>query len=590
MGLFFALGALAFLQIFTGAQAYRNTRQLREDAAWVSHTHEVLQAVQACLTTVIDAETGERGYLLTHDRKYLQPYQEAARKARERLQRVEGLVKDNGPEVIRTRALKGLIKAKLGILDQSLALQAQDPEAALRLLRTGQGKELMDSLRRQVEAIQGEEQALLAARERNSRRGYRAAVLSGAVFFMLGLGMTTALLLLFLRHHRERTQYEQALEQQRLWLHVTLHSIGDGLITTDGTGRVTLMNPAASRMTGWDPEQAAGKPLGAVFPLVNEQTGEPAASPLDRVLREGVTMDLVKHSALVAKGGRVTPVEDSAAPILDASGRVAGMVLVFHDIVERRRQEEEKAALEAQLQEARQRETLGVLAGGIAHDFNNLLTTILGNANLGHLVVETGSKAADCLKAIEKAAVRAGELTSQMLAYAGKGRFWMREVDLNIVLKEIVQLLGAPHAQTVAIQCDLGEIPFVKGDSTQLSQVMGILITNAAEACGPGAQGPVFIRTRAEELDEAAIQDSPWVLPAAPGSYVTLEVGDRGVGMTPEVLARAFEPFFTTKFMGRGLGLAAALGIIRSHGGGLRVWSESGQGSSFKVFLPAWCG
>ena len=247
-----------------------------------------------------------------------------------------------------------------------------------------------------------------------------------------------------------------------------------------------------------------------------------------------------------------------------------------------------QAKLEAQVQEAQKLETLGVLAGGVAHDFNNILTAIVSTANLGSLMVDPGSKVARYFEVIEKASMRAADLTRQLLAYAGEGYYIGAEVNLDIVIKEIRQVLAVSLPRRVTPRCELAErLPFVMGDSTQIFQVLMNLLTNASEAIPEGAEGKIAIRTGAERITGADLASSGLTLPMTPGRYVTVEITDTGTGMTPGVMARVFEPFFTTKFTGRGLGLAAALGIVRRHGGGMRVQSEPGQGSSFKIFLPA---
>jgi len=244
------------------------------------------------------------------------------------------------------------------------------------------------------------------------------------------------------------------------------------------------------------------------------------------------------------------------------------------------------AKLEAHLQEVQKLETLGILAGGVAHDFNNLLTTIMGNTNLASMKVQSDGDPSPHFDAIEKAAMRAADLTRQLLAYAGKANIEMTEVDLGVVIKEITQLLQVSIPSNVSLHFNLAEgLPFVKADATQIFQVLMNFISNAVEASLPDVPGSITIWTREENVDEAATTGL-WALPVVPGPYVTLEVKDTGIGMTPDVMARIFEPFFTTKFTGRGLGLAAVMGIIRSHGGGIKLESEPGQGSSFKIFLP----
>lgn len=261
--------------------------------------------------------------------------------------------------------------------------------------------------------------------------------------------------------------------------------------------------------------------------------------------------------------------------------------LVVSDISERKAAEAEKAKLELQLQEIQKLETLGTLAGGVAHDFNNLLTTIVGNANLGSLAAEARTDTAPYFAAIEKAAMKGADLNRQLLAYAGKGRCSESEMDLDIIVKEISELISVSVPETISFRYDLADrLPFVKGDPTQIFQILLNLILNASEAIPDRTEGLITICTRSETIDAATLGLPGWALPLIPGPYVTLEVTDTGKGMDAEILARIFEPFFSTKFTGRGLGLAAVIGILGSHRGGLRVHSTVGKGSSFKIFLP----
>jgi signal transduction histidine kinase len=192
------------------------------------------------------------------------------------------------------------------------------------------------------------------------------------------------------------------------------------------------------------------------------------------------------------------------------------------------------------------------------------------------------------LMAINKAALRAADLTRQLLAYAGKGKYLTSEVDLNLLVHETAQICSASLPARVALQCELGEpLPPVSGDATQLFQIIMNLVTNAVEACPPDQDARVTVQTRAEWLDPADLAAATWVLPMTVGPCATLEVTDTGSGIPPEILARIFEPFFSTKFAGRGLGLAALMGVLRSQRGGLQVTSSPGHGSAFKLFLPA---
>jgi CheY-like chemotaxis protein len=233
-------------------------------------------------------------------------------------------------------------------------------------------------------------------------------------------------------------------------------------------------------------------------------------------------------------------------------------------------------------------ESLGVLSGGIAHDFNNLLTTILGNTNLGAMHLPPESPAMPYLHQVEQATLRAADLTRQLLAYAGKGRLQVAEVDLNRLVVEMTQLLTVSLSKKAVIRYDLASsLPFISADPSQMQQLVMNLVTNASEAIGDEVSGLITVRTGVEMVDDATQVGLLPALPLAAGEYVTLEVSDTGCGMAPEVRDRIFDPFYTTKFTGRGLGLSAMLGILRSHHGSLKVYSEQGRGSVFKLFLPA---
>jgi len=260
--------------------------------------------------------------------------------------------------------------------------------------------------------------------------------------------------------------------------------------------------------------------------------------------------------------------------------------LYITDISERCRAEEERAQLQAQLQQAQKLESLGILAGGIAHDFNNLLTTILGNVELALMDLTPYSPARPSLEEIRKAAQRASELSGQMLAYSGRGRFVVGPVNLSDLVRETGGLLKASLSSKALLQYDLAaDLPQIVADAAQLRQVVRNLVTNAAEALGDG-EGTITLRTRVMDVDRQYLAQTyvDEKLPA--GRYVSLEVSDTGCGMDEATEARVFEPFFSTKFVGRGLGLPAVLGIVRGHKGAIRVESAPREGARFTVLFP----
>ena len=266
------------------------------------------------------------------------------------------------------------------------------------------------------------------------------------------------------------------------------------------------------------------------------------------------------------------------------------------DITAQKQAESARLALERKLLEGQKLESLGLLAGGIAHDFNNLLSSVVGNASLVRLrlpansgaeeSLQANSGAEESLQAIELAATRAAELCRQMLAYAGKGRFVIEALDLTALVDDLVPLLkvSVAHHGTVRLETVRG-LPAVSADATQLRQIVMNLVLNAADAiAGRGGEIVVATGTMQASTEWLAGCAAGAALPS--GTYVFLEVRDTGVGMPPEVLAKIFDPFFTTKFAGRGLGLAAVLGIVRGHHGALQVRSVPGTGSAFRLLLP----
>ena len=266
----------------------------------------------------------------------------------------------------------------------------------------------------------------------------------------------------------------------------------------------------------------------------------------------------------------------------DTVERLEEIAAYIGALLMRKRLEDEKLALQQQCQDAQKLESLGVLAGGVAHDFNNLLMIIIGHCSLAKLdpgLVESG------LGEIEKAAESAAGLCRKMLAYAGKSRFAAEEVDLRELLDEMVSMLksGIPHNAAIRLEVAPDDA-IIKGDASQLRQVIMNLMLNASEAIGddPGEIGISLVRTRIEE--GRARDHLGRAIPS--GRYACLEVSDTGCGMGAETMRRIFEPFYSTKFTGRGLGLSATLGIINSHGGALQFFSQQRQGTTFKIYLP----
>ena len=382
---------------------------------------------------------------------------------------------------------------------------------------------------------------------------------------------------------------EAALRESEARFRLLAENANDVIWTMNEAGRFTYVSPSVKKLRGYEPSE------------VLSQTMEEAVTPRSlAVLREA----LASFYSLLAAGSRsfdFAPIEVEqtrrdgstvwtevvVTPMLDEAGRFRSLLGVSRDISERRQKEEESRALQAQMLQAQKLESLGVLAGGIAHDFNNILMAILGNAELARAALPTGSPARERVKDIDEASRRAAELCRQMLAYSGRGSFSVETMDLSRLVRGMTNMLEVSVSKKAALRADLPEgLPSISGDPTQIRQIVMNLIINASEAIGDG-QGEIRVRTGAMACSEEYLTEGAQGETPAAGRYVFLDVEDTGCGMDRVTRARIFDPFFSTKFTGRGLGLAAVLGIVRGHGGAIRVTSEPGSGTTFRVLFPA---
>jgi PAS domain S-box-containing protein len=346
---------------------------------------------------------------------------------------------------------------------------------------------------------------------------------------------------------------------------------------------VLEFNAAAARLYGYRREAVLGK---SFLELVPAPDRELVRSELTKMLRSG---ESVTFETWLNQPGAERVVEWTLSRVLDADGEPMCAVAVSPNP----RQlvgtapDAELAKLDRKLQDAQKMDSLAVLAGGIAHDFNNLLVGILGGADLALLSLPATSPACEHLEIIRESAVRAAELSKQMLAYSGKGQFLLKKVSLSDVLWDTAHLLEVSVGKRSALKYDLAKnLPLVAVDVTQIRQLTMNLVTNACEAIGDDA-GIIGIETGAVECSDRYLKESYGDRELTPGRYVYLEISDNGCGIEAAAMGRIFEPFFTTKFTGRGLGLAAVIGIVRGHRGAVRVYSAPGRGTNIKVLLPA---
>lgn len=390
----------------------------------------------------------------------------------------------------------------------------------------------------------------------------------------------------FARDVTERKRAQEELQRLNRQNKLILDSAAEGICGLDQGGQLTFANPAAIKLLGWMDESPIGKPMHLI--VYGRRDNWPCAAEdclICGVLRGGVTHHFAEGRFTRRDGSRFE-VEYSSTPI-EADGVVAGAVLVFKDLTERKRVEDERRALESQIQKAQRLESLGLLAGGIAHDFNNILVGVMGNACLAIDQLPKDDPVQQRMEKIIGACQRASKIIHQILAYSGRVTADAHPLDINQLLDEMAEFLRAAVPKSVSLALAPGaDLPLVDADHGQMQQVMTNLIINAVEAIGDKSGG-VTIGTSSRELTpEEVLTGYPGQKMRA-GRYVLIEVRDTGRGMSTDTLARIFEPFFTDKAKGRGLGLAAIRGIIHAHRGGVNVRSRVGEGTVFTIAIPA---
>lgn len=316
-----------------------NTRALYRHGQAVIRTHNVIAALDEALISALDAESGQRGYLITGRDEYLQPYAAALSRVDAEVNGLAGLVQDNPTQVADVAELRNRLSAARQLQDNLELQRSQGAEAASAAALSGQKMAAMDAVRTQVRQMQEHERRTLAARAEESRARYQVATVSGLATGSLGVLMTLAFVWSVRRSSGQQAFSAAALHAERELLRVTLSSIGDGVIATDPGGKVTSLNVVAEQLTGWTRVEAAGTPLEHVFTIVSEETRQRVENPVTRALHDGIMVGLANHTLLIAKDGTERPIADSAAPIRGVNGDVLGAVLVFRDVTDDRNTE-----------------------------------------------------------------------------------------------------------------------------------------------------------------------------------------------------------------------------------------------------------
>jgi PAS domain S-box-containing protein len=379
----------------------------------------------------------------------------------------------------------------------------------------------------------------------------------------------------------ERNRAEAALHATHERAGVTLASIGDGVITTDASGLIETLNPAAEALTGWTERDARGLPLNQVFRIVDKATSQPVEDLVARGMAGRTVMGLGSGFRLIRRDGMERTVADSAAPIRSRQGELLGMVLVFRDVGR-------EQYVANQLRQAQKMEAIGHLTGGVAHDFNNLLGVILANAELIRADLKEGTgKSPETLRDLIAAAKQGGELVRQLLGFSRQELLDLRRLDPGRLVSDFFGTLRRLLPESIEIRTQIDpDVPLIRVDRGAMEQILLNLATNARDAMPGGGTLDVSVRVgESGELDDRPGRS--WQQ-APRGPSVVIAVSDSGQGMDQGTLKRVFEPFFSTKgpALGTGLGMAMVYGLTKQQGGWVNLYSAPGEGTSVHLHFP----
>jgi len=556
------------------------TRESDTTVGLIEQSDRRIALARSIETLVVDEETGLRGYQVTSDPRFLQPYHDAEPRMQHAIEQLQAIA---GPQ--EADALERFVQEHQawheGFAEPIIAVigaggRANDDDLNLT------GRARMDAMRALLDRIVGYSEQRSAERSAEFRQQTRhvlmgLVVLAGIIGLVIGLFTRDRLQNVSDAFRRsldlQRSRAEELFQSEQ-HLRTTLASIGDGVISCDANGKVELMNPVAQELTGWLESQARGRLIGEVFHIINETTRQPVENPVTKVQRLNRVVGIANHTVLIRKDGSEVAIDDSGSPIRNEAGDLTGVVMVFRDITMERRT---RAALLANEKLA----VAGRLAATIAHEIHNPLDSV---ANLLYLLQHDPAEgeARHFLDIAQSELARVTQISRAMLGLYRESKAPV-PVDLKDMLDDLLLLMeGRFNSLGVTVTSDLPPGIVVDGFPAELRQVATNLITNAAEAAGQG--GTVLVRIVPQR---AGLNPSGQTIEEG----AILEVIDNGPGIPPEVQDRLFQPFFTTKGeRGTGLGLWVSQGIIRKHAGSIHLFSNTegpNRGTTASVFLAS---
>jgi PAS domain S-box-containing protein len=553
----------------------------------VRNSLEVINELNRIQSGLLDAETGQRGYILTGDASYLEPYNRAAPNLLAEIRQLQQKTAASPQDASALAALNQIAEQKLAELQLTIALkQKGEDAAALDNIRKGVGRDLMDRARAILASL-----LLMETRRLVESRDYAAEMDK-----LLQFGIVGAVLVLFAlaafglrairNQFRELVRTHSLAQTANQRFQLLVQGVTDyAIFLLDPRGNVTNWNSGAVRIHGYAEDEIISRPFSQFY-TAEDRAKEVPERALATAAREG------KYEAegwRVRKDGTRFWASVVIDRINDAKGDLVGFAKITRDITERRETQQRLEAAREQLYQSQKMDAVGQLTGGVAHDFNNLLTIIIGNLDGAKRALEAREAGAQerLLRAIDQALVgahRAARLTAHLLAFSRRQPLEAKVLDVNKLLRHLSTFLKPSLGEQVQLEVvGAGGVWQVEADETQLETAILNLALNARDAM-PGG-GKLTIEASNTYLDDVYCSKNADV---RPGQYVEISVTDNGLGMSADVAARAFEPFFTTKETGQGtgLGLSQVYGFVKQIGGHVKIYSEPGEGTTIKIYLP----
>jgi signal transduction histidine kinase/CheY-like chemotaxis protein len=537
----------------------------REAQRWVRHTYQVVEQINRVMADAQDAETGQRGFLLTHKPEFLAPYRAARSHVDADIAAFRDLTRDNASEQARARRLEGLLHERFSAFDATLANVGGGGalNAALQ-----EGKLRMDALRREVAAGVAEEQALLAKRDADRRHieNLEITFAIGAAVLTLGILLIAAALLV--RNNLSLAQSERSRANEAAILQATLETVREGIAYFTSDGLLCAFNGTFFSLLDLPPNLAVLQKT-RLSELVTVESVRAFADRIFAPPTEGQEGTDTQHIV----------VGDRELDIYKAPVATGGFLIGVVDTTARMR-------AEGMVRQSQKMEAIGHLTGGVAHDFNNLLQIISANLDLAVAAapIMADARLRERLQNAILAVGRGSRLTGQLLAFARRQALEPKSIDLGRIIRDMSDMLRRTLGENIQVETIFaGGLWNTLVDPNQVENTILNLAINARDAMPNG--GKLTLEVGNAYLDDAYASAHHEV---TPGQYVMLAVSDTGTGMTPEVMSRVFEPFFTTKPEGKGtgLGLAQAFGFTKQTGGHIKIYSEIGHGTTIKLYLP----